>query len=53
MRQKIETGKVSLVQENREEEVLAQIRREKATKKRKEIEEKLRQMLFDYTITKF
>ena len=52
LRDKIESGQVSLVQESREEQALRQIRKDKANKKRKEIEEKLRQMLFEYTLTK-
>ena len=53
IKSKIVDGSVPLVQENREEVALKQIRKDKAFKKRKEIEEKLRQMLFEYTITKF
>lgn len=53
VRTKIEEGGLPVGQEGREEQVLKQIRKDKASKKRKEIEDRLRQMLSEYTITKY
>ena len=50
---KITQGDVKVTQDNPEESAFRQIRKEKALQKRKEIEEKLRQMLTEYSITKF